>query len=102
MTAIVHEYLVQIPPFYSAVYHHCIGKGCTVEINIPCIEGEWYMGQLCLNNWAGEGYMIDPSIVVFLLPFCVEFEAGSSSNHVDYPSKGLTGEVLLLRWGWWW
>jgi hypothetical protein len=60
------------------------------------------MGPLCLNNWPGEGYMIDPSIVVFLLPFCVEFGAGSSGNHVNDPLKGLISEVLLLWWGWWW
>jgi hypothetical protein len=43
--------------------------------------------------------MIDPSIVVFLLPFCVEFRAGSFGDHVEYPLKGLVSEVLLLRWG---
>jgi hypothetical protein len=74
--------------------------GCAAEIDVSCVEGEWYMGPLCLNNWPSEGYVIDPLIVVFLLPFCVEFGARFSSNHVDDPSKGLIGEVLLLRWGW--
>ena len=88
---------MQIPPFYLVVYHHCIGMGCTAEIDVTCVKGEWYMRPLYLNDWPGEGYMIDPSIVVFLLSFCVEFGAGSSGNHVNDPLKGLIGEVLLFR-----
>jgi hypothetical protein len=75
--------------------------GCDAEIDISCVEGEWYMRPLCFNNWPNEVYVIDPSIVFFLLLFCVEFRAGSSDNHVNDPSKGLIGEVFLLRWGWW-
>jgi hypothetical protein len=57
------------------------------------------MGPLCLNDRPDEGYMIDLSIVVFLLLFCVKLRARSSANHVNDPSKGLIGEVLLF---WWW
>jgi hypothetical protein len=75
--------------------------GYTVEIDVPCVEGEWYVGLLCLNDWPGEGYLIDPSIVVFLPPFRVELGDGSSGDHVNDPSIGLIGEVLLF-WCWWW
>jgi hypothetical protein len=103
LTTIIHEYLMQIPSCYSAVYHHGIGMGCTMEIDVSYVEGEWYLGPLCLNDWPSESYMIDSSIVVFLLLFCVDLEAGSSGNHVNDPSKGLIGEVLLFRcWCCWW
>jgi hypothetical protein len=74
-TAIIDKYFVQIPSCYSAVDHHGIGVGCAAKVDISCIEGEWYMGALCLNDWPGEGYVIDPSIVVFLMPFCIELGA---------------------------
>lgn len=80
---------MQIPSCYSSVYHHCIDMGCTLEIDVSGVEGERYMGPFCLDDWSGEGYVIDPLIVVVLLPFCVELRAGFSGNHVNNPSKGL-------------
>jgi hypothetical protein len=50
LTTIIDEYLVQIPSCYSVVYHHSIDMGCTSEIDVSGIEGEWYMGPLCLND----------------------------------------------------
>jgi hypothetical protein len=76
--------------------------GFTMDIDVSYFEGEWYMGLLCLNDCPGEGYVIDPSIVVFLLSFGVELRAGSSCNHVNDPSKRLIGKVLLFRCWWWW
>jgi hypothetical protein len=40
--------------------------------------------------------MIDHLIAICLLSFGVKIGAGSSGNHVNDPSKGLIGEVLLL------
>jgi hypothetical protein len=72
LTTIVDKYLVQIPSCYPTVDHHGISMGCAMKVDVSCVEGEWYMGPFCLNDWPGEGYMIDPSIVVSLLLFCVE------------------------------
>jgi hypothetical protein len=55
------------------------------------------MGSLCLNDRPGEGYMVYPLIVVFLLSFSFELGAGPSGDHVDYSPKGLVGEVFMLR-----
>jgi hypothetical protein len=48
--------------------------GCAVEVDVSCVKGEWYVGPLCLNDWPGEGYMIDPSIVVFFYRFVSNLE----------------------------
>jgi hypothetical protein len=68
-----------------------------VEVDIFCIEGEWHVGPLCLDDGPGEGYMVYPSIVVFLLSFGFELGAGPSKDHMDYSPEGLIGEVFLLR-----
>jgi hypothetical protein len=75
LPAIVDNYFVQIPSCYSTVDHQGIDMGRAAEVDVSCIEGKWYMGPLCLNDWPGEGYMIDPSIVFLLLSFCVELRA---------------------------
>jgi hypothetical protein len=80
LTAIVNKYFVQIPPCHSVVYHQRIRMGHTAEIDIPCIEGQWHVGPLCLNDEPSEGYMVYPSIVVFLLSFWGQGEAWSSGT----------------------
>jgi hypothetical protein len=57
--------------------------GRTVEVDVSCIEGEWHVKPLCLNHGSGEGYMVYPSIVVFLLSFGLEVGAGLSSDHMN-------------------
>jgi hypothetical protein len=71
--------------------------GRTEEVDISCIEGEWHVGPLRLDDGPGGGYMVYPSIVVFLLSFGFKLRAGPSSDHVDYSPEGLIGKVFLLR-----
>ena len=68
-----------------------------MKADISCIEGEWHMGPLRLNHRPGEGYMVYPLIVVFLLSFSFELGAGPSGDHVDYSPERLVGEVFMLR-----
>lgn len=48
--------------------------------------------------------MIDSSVVVFLLSFCVKVYAQSTSNHVNDPIERLINKVFLFVywWGLWW
>ena len=75
LTAILDKYFVHIPSCYPVVDHHGVSVGRAAEVDVSCIQDKWYVGPLCLNDWPSDGYMIDPSIVFFLLPFCVELGA---------------------------
>jgi hypothetical protein len=73
------------------------------------------VGPLCLHDQAGDGDVVDATVMVPLLPLCVEVSAGPPSNHMYDSVIRLIGEVLLL-WGvgvvgvvdvlllmvWWW
>jgi hypothetical protein len=96
LAAIIDKYFVQVPPCHSTIYHQRVCMGHTAEVNISCVEGEWHMGPLRLNDGASEGYVVYPSVVIFLLSFCLKLTAGPSGDHVDYSSKGLIGKVFLL------
>ena len=96
LATIIDEYFVQIPPCDSTIYHQRVCMGHTVEVDISCIEGEWHVGPLRLDDGPSEGYMVYPSVVVFLLSFCLEPRAGPSKDHVDCSPKEFIGEVFLL------
>jgi hypothetical protein len=62
------------------------------------------MRPFCLNCWPSEGYVIDSSVMLFLLSFSVEVCARSPGNHVNDPTKRLIGEVFLFGFQgspWW-
>jgi hypothetical protein len=96
LATIINEYFVQITPCHSTIYHQRICMGHTSEIDIPCIKGKRHMGPLRLNDESGEGYMVYPSVVVFLLSFSFELRARPFGNHVNYSPEGLISEVFLL------
>jgi hypothetical protein len=96
LTTIINKYFVQIPPCHSKIYHKHIWMGRTAEIDIPCIEGKRHVGTLRLKDGPGEGCMVYPLVVLFLLSFYFEHGTRPFGNHVDSPSEGLIGEVFLL------
>jgi hypothetical protein len=96
MATIIDEYFVQIPPCDSTIYHQRVYMGCTAEVDISCIKGEWHVGPLRLDDRPDEGYMVYPSVVVFDLSFCFELRARPSGDHVNYSPKRLVGEAFLL------
>ena len=49
-----------------------------------------------MDHMAAEGYMINPSVVLFFLPLVFEFSVGPSGDHVDDSPIWLFGEVFLL------
>jgi hypothetical protein len=58
-----------------------------------------------LHDWAGDGDVVDASVVVPLLSLRVEVDAGPPSDHVDDFAIRLISEVFLFwRLGWfgWW
>jgi hypothetical protein len=75
LTAVVYQHFVQIPACYPAVDHHGVCVWNAAQVNVPGIEGERYMGPLCLHHWVSEGDMVHTSIVVPFLPLCVEVHA---------------------------
>jgi hypothetical protein len=54
------------------------------------------MGPLRLYDWAGDGDVVDASVVVPLLSLCVKVDAGPSSDHVDDSAIRLISEVFLF------
>lgn len=67
LAAIIDEYFVEVPPCNSEIYDQCVCMGCTAEVDVSCVEGEWHMRPLCLNHGSGEGYMVYPLIAVFFI-----------------------------------
>jgi hypothetical protein len=49
-----------------------------------------------LYHWAGEGDMVDTSVMIPLLPLCLEVDTGPPGDHVDDSAIRLIGEVFLL------
>jgi hypothetical protein len=102
LTAIVDPHFVQIPSCYPAVDYHGVCMWSAVQVDIPGVEGERYMGPLRLHHWASESDMVHTSIVVLFLSLGVEVHAGSPSDHVDDSAVWWLGEVFLFgRWRWW-
>jgi hypothetical protein len=54
------------------------------------------VGPLHLHDWAGDGDVVDTSVVVPLLSLCVEVDAGPPSDHVNNSAIRLISEVFLL------
>jgi hypothetical protein len=54
------------------------------------------MGPLCLNDWTGDGDVVDAAVVVPLLWLRVEVDAGPSSDHVNDSAIRLISEVFLF------
>jgi hypothetical protein len=53
----------------------------------------------CLNHQPIEGYVVDPSVVIFLLSFSAEVCARSPGNHVNDSMERLFDKVLLFSVG---
>jgi hypothetical protein len=51
-----------------------------------------------LHDWAGDGNMVDASVVIPLLPLHVKVNAGPSGDHVNDSTVRLIGEVFLFWW----
>ena len=69
MAAVIDKYFVELPPRDSTIYDQCVCMGHTVEVDVSCIEGEWHVRPLCPDHGSSDGYMVYPSIVVFILLF---------------------------------
>jgi NhaP-type Na+/H+ or K+/H+ antiporter len=54
------------------------------------------VGPLRLYDWAGDGDVVDTSVVVPLLSLRVEVDAGPPSDHVNGSAIWLISEVFLL------
>jgi cell division protein FtsW (lipid II flippase) len=54
------------------------------------------MGPLRLHDWAGDGDVVDASVVVPLLSLRVEVDAGPSSDRVNDSAIRLINEVFLF------
>jgi hypothetical protein len=54
------------------------------------------VGPLRLHDWAGDGDVVDASVVVPLLSLRVEVDAGPPSDHVDDSAIRLISEVFLF------
>jgi hypothetical protein len=117
LTTLVDQDFVEVLACYAAVDHHGVDMMGAAQINVSSVEGEWHMRPPCLYHWAGEGDVVNTSVVVPLLLLHVEVHAGPSSDHVDDSVVYLFGEVFLLwclgmimvvwiwvmwrqRWGW--
>jgi hypothetical protein len=89
---------VQVPACHAAVDNHGVDVGCDAQVDVSGVEGQWYMGPLCLHDWTGDGDVVDAAVVVPLLSLRVEVDAGPPSDHVKNSAIRLIGEVFLL-WG---
>ena len=50
LTAVVDQHFVQIPACYPAVDYHGVCVWSAVQVDIPSVEGERYMGPLRLHH----------------------------------------------------
>jgi hypothetical protein len=55
------------------------------------------VGPLRLYDWAGDGDVVDASVVVPLLSLRVEVDAGPPNDHVDDSTIRLIGEVFAVK-----
>jgi hypothetical protein len=105
---------VQVLACHAAVDYHGVDVGCAAQVDVSGVEGQRHMGPLRLHDWAGDGDVVDATVVVPLLPLCVEVGAGPPSDHVNDSAIQLISEVFLFwcvgvmdvwllrvrRWGW--
>jgi hypothetical protein len=50
-----------------------------------------------LHDWAGDGDVVDASVVIPLLSLRVEVDAGPSGDHVNDSTIRLISEVFLFK-----
>jgi hypothetical protein len=55
--------------------HISLSVRSAAQVNVSGVEGERYMGPICLHYWASESDMVHTSVVVPFLPLCVEVHA---------------------------
>jgi hypothetical protein len=67
---------VQVLACHAAVDYHSVHVGCATQVDISGVEGQRHVGPLRLHDWAGDGDVVDTSIVVPLLSLRVEVDAG--------------------------
>jgi hypothetical protein len=91
---------VQVPAYHAAVDNHGVDVGCAAQVDVSGVEGQWHMGPLCLHDWTCDGDVVDVAVVVPLLSFCVEVDAGPPSDQVNDSAIRLISKVFLF-WGLW-
>jgi hypothetical protein len=96
LTAVVDQDFMLVLAYDAAVDHHGVDARSAARINVPGVEGEWYMRPPCLHHWAGEGDVVHTSVVIPFLPLRLEVHAGPSGDHVDDSTIWLFGKVFLL------
>jgi hypothetical protein len=67
---------VQVPACHAAVDNHGVDVGCAAQVDVSGVEGQWDMGPLYLQDWTGDGDVVDAAVVVPLLSLRVEVDAG--------------------------
>jgi hypothetical protein len=87
---------VQVSACHATVDYHGVNVGCAAQVNISGVEGQRHVGPLRLHDWAGDGDVVDASVVVPLLSLRVEVDAGPPSDHVDDSAIRLISEVFLF------
>jgi hypothetical protein len=75
LAAIVNQDFVQVPACHAAVDYHGVHVRYAAQVDISGIEGQRHVGPLRLHNWAGDGDVVDASVVVPLLSLRVEVDA---------------------------
>jgi hypothetical protein len=56
--------------------------GCAAQVDISGVEGQWYMGPLCLHDCTDDGDVVDAAVVVPLLSLRVEVDAGCETQNL--------------------
>jgi hypothetical protein len=87
---------VQVLACHTTVDDHGVNVGCAVQVDISSVEGQRHMGPLRLHDWAGDGDVVDTSVVVPLLSLHVEVDAGPPSDHVNDSVIRVISEVFLF------
>jgi hypothetical protein len=76
LAAVVNQDFVQVPACHAAVDYHGVHVRCAAQVDVSGVEGQRHVGPLCLHDWAGDGDVVDASVVVPLLSFRVKVDAG--------------------------
>jgi hypothetical protein len=76
LAAVVNQDFVQVLACHAAVDYHGVHVRCIAQVDISSIEGQRHVGPLRLHDWAGDGDVVDASVVVPLLSLRVEVNAG--------------------------
>jgi hypothetical protein len=96
LAAVVNQDFVQVPACHAAVDYHGVHVRCAAQVDVSGVEGQRHVGPLCLHDWAGDGDVVDASVVVPLLSLRVKVDAGPPSDHVNDSAIRLISKVFLL------